>query len=121
MEYTELQKYGDYSVILRHNGRGYPITCEPFVVVCKPNIQNGAVINWWYGHYFQSLTDAVDYARSRGTKQLHYNRLEEIASKLIDGLIENDEDSAYEYFAREIEIDEHEAEYFGLDKSKFYE
>ena len=44
MEYTELQKYGNYSVILRHNGRGYPITCEPFVVACKPNIKNGEVV-----------------------------------------------------------------------------
>ena len=42
-------------------------------------------------------------------------RLEEIASKAIDGLIEDDEESAYEYLANEIELDSDEAEYFGLN------
>jgi hypothetical protein len=45
----------------------------------------------------------------------HYHRLCEIASKAIDGLVEDDEDTAYEFFANEIEMDNQEAEYFGLN------
>lgn len=115
MKYVKLQKYGDYSVILRQDNKGNPIPLEPFVVACKPNIQDGEVIDWWFGHYFQDLFDAVNYARQRGNGAMNYYRLEEIAGKAIDGLLQDDEETAYEYFAREIEMDDHEAEYFGLN------
>ena len=121
MKFIELQRYNNYSVILRQDDKGNPLIVEPFVVACMPNIKDNEVIDWAYGHYFDDLFNAVDFARSRGKGTVQFFRLEEIASKSIDGLIQDDEDSAYEYFAREIEIDEHEAEYFGLDKSKFYE
>lgn len=115
MKYVKLQKYGDYSVILRQDNKGNPIPLEPFVVACKPNIQDGEVIDWWFGHYFQDLFDAVNYARQRGNGAMNYYRLEEIAGKAIDGLLQDDEETAYEYFTKEIEMDDHEAEYFGLN------
>ena len=115
MKFIELQKYGNYSVIVRQDDKGNPIVIEPFVVACGANKQDGEVIDWDYGHYFSDLFEAVNYARTK-TKNYHpnFHRLCEIASKAIDGLIEDDEESAYEYFANEIEIDSHEAEYFGL-------
>ena len=117
MKFIELQKYNDYSVVLRTDEKGNPLICNPFVVAYKPNIKDGEVVDCAMGHYFDDLFNATDFARARG-KQIpvqHY-RLEEIAGKAIDGLIEDDEETAYEYLAREIEMDSDEADYFGLDK-----
>ena len=116
MKFIELQKYGDYSVIVRQDDKGNPMVIEPFVVAYKPNIKDGEVADWAMGHYFDDLFNATDFARVRGKQiPLQYYRLEEIAGKAIDGLVQDDEDSAYEYFANEIEMDSDEAEYFGLD------
>lgn len=115
MRFIELQKYGDYSVISRQDDNGNQLVIEPFVVACGVNKKDGEVIDWAFGHYFDDLFNATDFARSRGKGNMQYPRLEEIASKAIDGLVEDDEDTAYEYFANEMEMDSHEAEYFGLN------
>ncbi len=116
MKMIELQKYGSYSVVMRQDDNGNPCVIEPFVVACGVNKdKDGEVIDWEFGYYFGDLFNATDFARSRGTGYMQYPRLEEIASKAIDGLVEDDEETAYEYFANEIEIDSHEAEYFGLN------
>ena len=115
MKFIELQKYGEYSVVLRQDDKGNPLPLSPFVAVCMLNYKDGEIESWAFGHYFEDLFNAVDFARSRGKGYMQYPRLEEIASKAIDGLIEDDEETAYEYFANEIEMDSHEAEYFGLD------
>lgn len=115
MKLIELQKHGDYSVIVRQDDKGNPIAIEPFVAAYGVNKKDGEIVDWDYGHYFDDLFNATDFARSRGTGYMQYPRLEEIASKAIDGLIENDEETAYEYFVNEIEMDSHEAEYFGLN------
>lgn len=117
MKFIELQKYGNYSVIVRQDDNGNPCVIEPFVAACGVNKdKDGEVIDWEFGHYFGDLFNATDFARSRGTGYMQYPRLEEIASKAIDGLVQDDEESAYEYFANEIEMDSHEAEYFGLNE-----
>lgn len=116
MKLVKLQSYGNYSVVMRQDDKGNPIVVQPFVVAYGVNEQNGEVIDWAYGHYFDDLFNATDFARARGKHiPVQYYRLEEIAGKVIDGLIEDDEESAYEYLAREVEIDYDEAEYFGLD------
>lgn len=118
MKFIELQKYGDYSVIVRQDDKGNPTVIEPFVVAYRANKdKDGEVMDWAMGHYFDDLFNATDFARARGKHiPVQYYRLEEIAGKAIDGLIEDDEETAYEYFAREIEIDSDEADYFGLNK-----
>lgn len=117
MKLIELQSYDDYSVILRLDDKGNLLPHEPFVVACKPNIKDGEVVDWWFGHYFDDLFDATNFARTKlNLYQPNYYRLCEISSKAIDGLIEDDEETAYEYLAREVEIDSHEADYFGLNK-----
>lgn len=115
MKFIELQKYGQYSVIARQDKNGNLIEIEPFVVAYGINKKDGEITDWDYGHYFDDLFKATDYARSKGKGYMQYPRLEEIASKAIDGLVEDDEESAYEYFANEIEMDSDEAEYFGLN------
>lgn len=114
MKFIELQKYGEYSVILRQDDKGNPLAISPFVVAYKPNIKDGEVVDWVLGNYFEDLFNAVDFARSKGIGAVQFFRVEEIAGKAIDGLIEDDVETAYEYFANEIEMDSHEAEYFGL-------
>lgn len=123
MKFIELQKYGDYSVIVRQDDKGNPTVIDPFVVAYKVNkYEDGEVMDWAMGHYFDDLFNATDFARARGKHiPVQYYRLEEIAGKAIDGLIQDDEETAYEYLAREIEIDSHEAEYFGLDDDKLDE
>lgn len=117
MKLIELQNYDNYSVVLRTYENGNPLPCEPFVVAYKPNIKDGEVVDWSHGHYFDDLFDAVNYARTKlELYQPNYYRLCEIASKAIDGLVEDDEETAYEYFANEIEMDSYEADYFGLNK-----
>lgn len=117
MKFIELRKYGEYSVIVRQDDKGNPCVIEPFVVAYKPNVKDGEVVDWAMGHYFDDLFNATDFARARGKHiPVQYYRLEEIAGKAIDGLIQDDEESAYEYFAREIEIDSDEADYFGLNQ-----
>ena len=117
MKLIELQKYGNYSVIVRQDDKGNPIVIDPFVVVCGANKdKDGEVLDWDFGHYFGDLFDAVNFARTKTeTFKPNYYRIDEIASKVIDGLIQDDEESAYEYFANEMEMDSHEAEYFGLN------
>lgn len=116
MKFIELQKYGNYSVIVRQDDKGNPLAIDPFVVACGANKdKDGEVIDWDFGHYFGDLFRATDFARSRGTGYMQYPRLEEIASKAIDGLIEDDEETAYEYLVNEIGMDSNEAEYFGID------
>ena len=116
MKFIELQKYGEYSVIIRQDDNGKKLHISPFVVACSPNEKDGEIVGWAFGHYFEDLFNAVDYARTKTeTYRPTYYRLEEIAGKAVDGLVQDDEDSAYEYFANEIEIDYQEAEYFGLN------
>ena len=118
MKFIELQKYGNYSVIVRQDDKGNPLVIEPFVVACGANKdKDGEIVDWDFGHYFGDLFEAVNFARTK-TETYHpnFHRLCEIASKAIDGLIEDDTETAYEYFAREIEMDSHEADYFGLNQ-----
>ena len=118
MKFIELQKYGEYSVIVRQDDKGNPIVIEPFVVAYRASKdKDGEVVEWAMGHYFDDLFNATDFARARGNHiPVQHYRLEEIAGKAMDGLIQDDEESAYEYFAREIEIDSDEADYFGLNQ-----
>lgn len=115
MKFIELQAYDNYSVILRQDDKGNPLHISPFVVAGMPNKKDGEIIDWAFGHYFEDLFNAVDFARAKQKGRINFYRLEEIASKVIDGFVEHNADSAYEYFASEVEMDNHEADYFGLD------
>lgn len=50
-----------------------------------------------------------------------YVRLSELATLFKDGLLQDDEESAYEYFSEECDMTEEEFEYFGLDKGAYDE
>lgn len=42
-------------------------------------------------------------------------RLEEIATRALQALVEDDEETAKEFFETELELDEEEMEYFGIE------
>lgn len=47
---------------------------------------------------------------------ISYERLSEIASLAIDGLIQDGKDEAMEYFDETMELSDEEKEYFGIPK-----
>ena len=54
--------------------------------------------------------------RCTNKNYIHRYRLEELATKFKDGLLEDDSESAMEYFIDECEMEENELEYFGLSE-----
>lgn len=65
----------------------------------------------YYGYrYLQSAIDSFNKGYS-----ITYSRMSELATLFKDGLIEDDEDSAMEYFLGECDMDEDELEYFGIE------
>lgn len=106
--YFLIAEYGQYAVIKRDTD------FEPYVVAWC--LQDDGM--WEHGHYFSDLFDAVDYAKSQADEgRISYNRMSEIATKAIDGLFEDDSESAYEYCKDEIEMTEEEMDYFGVEKN----
>ena len=91
--------------------------CTPYAIVANFN-PNGHDDDWWenaLGYY-------ADYGRfcracTNFTLTVGYDRLEEIASKAIDGLIKDDPYEAEEYLRNEIEITDEEVEYFGITET----
>jgi hypothetical protein len=49
------------------------------------------------------------------------DRFSEIASKCIDGLLEDDEEQALIYLRDEVELTEEECQYFGVDYDEMQE
>ena len=64
----------------------------------------------------EALFLALDYLRMRTeTDYIPRCRLEELATQFKDGLIEDDEESAMEYFDEVCEMTESEKEFFGIE------
>lgn len=108
--------FPEINYVLAYRGGTY----QPWVAAWDYNGKNC----WGQGHYFEKLVDAMEYIRTKQGKPNWY-RLDEIASKAIDGLIEDDPYEAEEYLRNEIEITDEEAEYFcigdTMDMVKGYE
>lgn len=94
----------DYALIYRPKG-------EEWVAAYGYNETDGT---WAQGHYFDDILKATRWIENL-ILPISYNRLSEIASLAIDGLIEDGMYEAKEYFRESIELDEKEAEYFGIE------
>ena len=84
------------------------------LVVCSNYDRNEPENQQWdYGHYYKpnQLQVAVDHLFER---VVGHNRLSELATKFKDGLMEDDVESAMEYFEDECEMTEQEMEWFGI-------
>jgi len=110
-EYPELR----YALLYRNQD------FEPWIVAYGFDRQQRC---WANGNYFQELDKAMEYIQAK-KRVCSYSRLEEIASKAIDKLIENDPYEAKEFLENELELDDDEVDYFGivetLDMIKGYE
>lgn len=71
---------------------------------------------WGQGHYFEEFIDAVRYIDNK-LRTIPYDRMSEIASRLMDFARESDDidDTLYDY---DVELDKKEREYFGLDNEE---
>lgn len=118
MDYKLIMESGDYALILRGS------RMEEYAVVNGLNKETG---EWgWtccyynFGSYTQidkatALFLALDYFRMRTEENyIPRCRLEELATQFKDGLIEDDEESAMEYFDEVCEMTDSEKEFFGI-------
>ena len=65
----------------------------------------------YYGYrYLQSAIDSFNKGHS-----ITYSRMSELATLFKDGLMDDDEESAKEYFLGECDMDDDELEYFGIE------
>ena len=112
-EYPELK----YALLYRNNELNF----QPWIVAYGFDRHQRC---WANGNYFQTLDEAMEYIQAK-KRVCSYSRLEEIATKAIDKLIELDPYEAEEFLQAEIELDDDEVEYFGivetLDMVKGYE
>lgn len=81
-------------------------------------------VNWYgnevYGDVYSSRQDVLNMLdiiedKSDRYPQFTKDRLVELLTLAIDGLLEDDEESAREYFRESMEMSEEEAEFFGID------
>ena len=119
MKYEVILEKGEYALILRGS------RMEEYAVVNGLNKERG---DWgWTCCYYnfsefapidkaEALFLALDYFRMRTeTDYIPRCRLEELATKFKDGLIEDDKESAMEYFDEVCEMTESEKEFFGIE------
>lgn len=118
MKYEKLLQKGDYALILRKE------SLDEYAVVHGLNKEIGEwnhTVNYWnFGRYSQlsqaeALQKALNCFRIKTEENyISRYRLEELATKFVDGLIQDDEESVMEYFTEECEMEDYEMEFFGI-------
>lgn len=118
MKYEKIFEKGKYALILRNEN------LDEYAVVYGLNEKTGewshTVGYWNFGTHFgllkiEALQKAIECFRNRTEiNYIHRNRLEELATKLVDGLMQDDKESAMEYFKEECEMEEYEMGFFGI-------
>ena len=118
MKYTVLLRNGRYALLEMKN---------QYVVACGFDETQAEGSQWDYGAYYshwnrsvedkqKALYNALDFFRLKTeTDYIPRFRLEELATQFKDGLIEDDEESAMEYFDSVCEMTESEKEFFGIE------
>lgn len=118
MKYEVIFEKGDYALILRGS------RMNEYAVVYGLNKEEGCWSStcgycgfgdYWNASREEALFLTVDLFRCKTEENyISYSRMSEIATKLKDGLLEDDEESAMEYFENEVEMTGYEMEYFGI-------
>mgnify|MGYP003401234280 CR=1 FL=1 len=116
-----------YNIILR-NGRYALLGIETqYVVACGFDETQSEGSQWSQGYYFthwntseivkqRMMSAALEYYRSlTENNYIPRCRLEELATQFKDGLIEDDKESAMEYFDEVCEMEDCEKEWFGIN------
>ena len=102
-------EYPEIDYVLAYRGGKY----QPWVAAWAYNGKS----SWGQGHYFEKLEDAIEFIRMKKGLPNWY-RLDEIASKAIDGLFEDDPYEAEIYCEKTLELTDYEREYFGIEEKK---
>lgn len=97
--------------------------CSNFDVTAPENQQydNGKYFCYWEKEDLKPvmLSRAVDYFRSRTEENyIPYSRLEELATVFKDGLIEDDKESAMEYFGN-CGLEDYERDFLGIPDEEY--
>lgn len=118
MKYNIILRNGRYALIEREN---------EYVVACGFDETQEEGSQWTQGYYYthwnksgvvkqRMLSAALEYFRTlTETDYIPRCRLEELATQFKDGLIEDDEESAMEYFDEVCEMSDEEKEFFGIE------
>lgn len=117
----------EYIVLLRKGKYAFLDMGHQYAVVSGYDPTQPVGQQWDHGTYFthwnqgvedkwKALSGAVELFRMKTEPDyISRNRLEELATKLKDGLIECDEDFAAEYFDEECEMTDEEKAWFGIE------
>ncbi len=109
-------RYGNYALIDRE---------VEYIVACNYDESTG---RWGHGIYFshwnhsdlekvRMFSKAMECFRIKVDKEyVSRSRLEEIATDCIYALIEDDRETALEYFKQELDLTEDEYKYFGINR-----
>ena len=115
-DYKIIAQYGDYTLI--DKGSEY---------VVAYGFDTEKTI-WAHGVYFtpyyngklerlRMLSKAMEFFRTKVDEEyISRSRLEEIATDSLHGLLEDDEETAMDFFDNELELSDFERNYFGISK-----
>lgn len=122
MRYEVIFEKGNYSLIVRRNN------LDEYAVIHGLNKETGGwnytVRYWNFGEYSpiskcEALAWALDCFRAKTEENyIGRHRLEELATKFKDGLLEDDYNSAMEYFKGKCDMNEVEMKWFGITESE---
>lgn len=88
----------------------------PYYIVNGYNGETEGDNLWaWTVSYYDKIMDFAKAITNYDKSGIGWYRMSEIASKAIDGLIEDDEYEAKYYLRKEIELEPEEADYFGIE------
>lgn len=118
----------EYKVLLQYRRHALVETETHYIVACEYDETQQKGQQWGYGLYFprwsecqtenvNALYNAIETFREKTEENyISRSRLENLAMQLKDGLIEDDKETAMEYFNNICEMTEEEKEWFGIDK-----
>lgn len=90
----------------------------PYYIVYGYNGETEGDNLWdWTVGYYDNVIDFAKAITNYDESGIGWHRMSEIASKAIDGLIEDDPYEAEEYLKNEIEMTFEEAQYFGVSET----
>ena len=122
MKWIEILRKDDVALLQSKNNTQYAV-----VTGYNPNAREDE--QWDYGWYYtywsdknakiNSLRTALEYFMIKTVKNyIPRYRLEELATQFKDGLIEDDKESAIQFFDEVCEMDEREKEFFGIESEE---
>lgn len=122
MLWNELLRKGNVSLLQSQSDTQYCV-CWNYNPSGKENQQydNGKYFCYWEdkGQKPYCLANALEAFRYRTEENyITRSRLEELASIFKDGLIEDDEEYAMEYFTYDCEMTDYELEFFGIETER---